>query len=119
MSSIITSVKDLIASVFEVIFSVFRAAFNTTSQLIEAVVNSVIGTFKFVLHTIAGTLEAAGGVGKFIASKSLLRETLCYNANMFEGNIVVIALIAGGGYAYLRYQKSQGRPVRAGNKKLN
>jgi phage-related protein len=102
MSSIITSVKDLIASVFEVIFSVFRAAFNTTSQLIEAVVNSVIGTFKFVLHTIAGTLEAAGGVGKFIAS-----------------NIVVIALIAGGGYAYLRYQKSQGRPVRAGNKKLN
>lgn len=121
MSSIITSVKDLINSVFEVIFSVFHAAFDTTSELIAVVVNSVIGTLKLALRTVGGTLEAAGGVGKFIASKLWFLSTiLCLKALMFhEGNIIVIALIAGGAYGYLRYQSRQGRPVKVGNKKLN
>jgi hypothetical protein len=38
---------------------------------------------------------------------------------MTEGNIVVIAIIAGGAYGFLRYQSRQGRPVRVGDKKLN
>ncbi|KAJ5176128.1 uncharacterized protein N7482_002005 [Penicillium canariense] len=102
MSSIITAVKDLISSMFEVVFSVFRVAFDTASGLVTAAVNFFIGTLKMALHTAANTLKAAGGVGKFIAS-----------------NIVVIALIAGGIYAYLQYQGRQGRPAKVGNKKLN
>jgi phage-related protein len=69
MSSIITSVKDLISSIFEVIFSVFHTAFDTTYGLIAAIVNSFIGTLRLALRTAGSTLEAAGGVGKFIASK--------------------------------------------------
>ncbi|CEJ62327.1 hypothetical protein PMG11_10829 [Penicillium brasilianum] len=102
MSSIVTSIKDLIASVFEVVFSVFNGAINLVTGLITGLVNSVIGIVKMALHTVGSTLEAAGGVGKFIAS-----------------NIVIIALIAAGAYGYLQYQSRQGRPVRAGNKKLN
>lgn len=69
MSSIVTSIKDLVASVFEVIFSVFNGAINLVTGLITGLVNSVIGIVKMALHTVGSTLEAAGGVGKFIASK--------------------------------------------------
>lgn len=70
MSSIITSLKDLIGSVFEVIFSVFHGAFDAVSGLLTAVVHFFVGTFKMVLHAAGNTLEAAGGIGKFIASKT-------------------------------------------------
>ncbi|KAJ5369771.1 uncharacterized protein N7496_005863 [Penicillium cataractarum] len=102
MSSIITSLKDLVASMFEVIFSVFNGAIDMVSGLIMGLVNSVIGIVKMALHTVGNFLEAAGGVGKFVAS-----------------NIVIIALIAGGVYGYLQYQARRGRPVKVGHKKLN
>ncbi|EPS31727.1 hypothetical protein POX_d06080 [Penicillium oxalicum] len=102
MSSIIGSVKDLIASVFEVIFSVFRGAFDLFSDLITALVHTITGFFQMVLSTIGNVFEAAGGVGKFVAS-----------------NIVVIALIAAGIFGYLQYQARQGRTVKVGDKKLN
>lgn len=70
MSSIITSIKDLITSVFEVIFSVFNGAIDMVSGLIMGLVNSVIGIVKMTLHTAGNLLEAAGGVGKFVASES-------------------------------------------------
>lgn len=69
MSSIITSLKDLVTSVFEVIFSVFNGAIDMVSGLIMGLVNSVIGIVKMALHTVGNFLEAAGGVGKFVASK--------------------------------------------------
>lgn len=70
MSSIITSLKDLVTSVFEVIFSVFNTAIDMVSGLVMGLVNSVIGVVKMALHTVGNFLEAAGGVGKFVASKS-------------------------------------------------
>lgn len=69
MSSIITSLKDLFTSVFEVIFSVFNGAIDTVSGLVSGLVNFVIGLIKMALHTVSNLLEAAGGVGKFVASK--------------------------------------------------
>lgn len=70
MSSIITSLKDLFTSVFEVIFSVFNGAIDMVSGLVTGLVNSVIGLVKMALHTVSNLLEAAGGVGKFVASES-------------------------------------------------
>ena len=69
MSSIITSLKDLFTSVFEVIFSVFNGAIDTVSGLVTGLVNSVIGLIRIALHTVSNLLEAAGGVGKFVASE--------------------------------------------------
>ncbi|KAJ6091175.1 hypothetical protein N7467_003144 [Penicillium canescens] len=102
MSSIITSIKDLVTSVFEVIVSVFHTALDVTSGLLTAIVNSFIGTLRMALRAVGNIFETAGGLGKFIAS-----------------NIIVIAIIAGGAYGYLRYQSRQGRPIKVGNKKLN
>ncbi|KAJ5860238.1 uncharacterized protein N7529_007548 [Penicillium soppii] len=102
MSSIITSIKDLIASVFEVIFAVFHTALDTTTGLLKAIVDFFVDTIRLAFSAVGNVLGAAGGVGKFVAS-----------------NIVVIAIIAGGAYGFLRYQSRQGRPVRVGDKKLN
>ncbi|KAJ6128501.1 hypothetical protein N7471_009718 [Penicillium samsonianum] len=102
MTSIITSVKDLIASVFEVIFSVVKNTLDTAYQLLMAFVDFFVGIPKMLEHTVKGSLEAVGGVGTFIAS-----------------NIVVIAIIALGGYGYLAYLRRDGRPVQAGVKKSN
>ena len=76
MSSIISSIKDLIASVFEVIFSVFHAAFDATSGLFKAIIDSFMGILRMVLHTVGNTFEAAGGVTKFIASKFCFLSTI-------------------------------------------
>ncbi|KAJ5202077.1 uncharacterized protein N7498_006740 [Penicillium cinerascens] len=102
MSSLITSLKDLVASIFEVIFSTFKGAFDAVYGILLAFVNFLVGIASMALHTVKGTLEAAGGVGKFIAS-----------------NILVIAVIAIGAYGYLDYQRRQGRSVKVGDKKLN
>lgn len=68
--SVTTSPKDLITSVFEVIFSVFNGAIDMVSGLVTGLVNSVIGLVQMTLHTAGNLLEAAGGVGKFVASES-------------------------------------------------
>jgi phage-related protein len=102
MTSIITSIKDLIASIFEVIFSVVKSTLGTVYDLLMAFVDFFAGIPKMLLHTVKGSLETAGGIGTFITS-----------------NIVVIAIIALGGYGYLAYQRREGRPVHAGTKKLN
>ncbi|KAJ5189663.1 hypothetical protein N7491_008292 [Penicillium cf. griseofulvum] len=102
MTSIITSIKDLITSIFEVIFSVVKNTLGTGYQLLMAFVDFFAGIPKMLLHTVNGSLEAAGGIGTFVTS-----------------NIIVIAMIALGGYGYLVYQRREGRPVHAGTKKLN
>ncbi|KAJ5383447.1 hypothetical protein N7517_001358 [Penicillium concentricum] len=102
MASIITSIKDLITSIFEVIFSVVKSTLDTGYHLLMAFVDFFAGIPKMLQHMVKGSLEAAGGVGTFITS-----------------NIIVIAMIAVGGYGYLAYQRREGRPVQAGTKKLN
>ena len=69
MSSLITSLKDLVASIFEVIFSTFKSAFDAVYGILLAFVNFFVDIARMALHTVKGTLEAAGGVGKFIASE--------------------------------------------------
>ncbi|KAJ5955574.1 hypothetical protein N7501_009853 [Penicillium viridicatum] len=102
MTSIITSIKDLITSIFEVIFSVVKNTLDTGYQLLQAFVDFFADIPKMLEHTVKGSFEAVGGVGTFIAS-----------------NIVVIAMIALGSYGYLVYIRREGRPVQAGTKKLN
>ncbi|KAJ5887556.1 hypothetical protein N7495_007597 [Penicillium taxi] len=102
MSSIIVSIKDLVASIFEVIFSLFHSAFAVVRGVFTTAIDFLTSVLNLVLDTIKGTLEAAGGVGKFVI-----------------GNIFTIAIIGIGAVGYLQYQRSQGRSVKVGDKKLN
>ncbi|KAJ5230116.1 hypothetical protein N7489_010824 [Penicillium chrysogenum] len=102
MTSIITSIKDLLTSIFEVIFSVVKSTLDTGYQLLLAFADFFAGIPKMLQHLVKGSLEATGGVGAFIAS-----------------NIVVIALIALGSYGYLVYLRREGRPVQVTTKKSN
>ncbi|KAB8078498.1 hypothetical protein BDV29DRAFT_166083, partial [Aspergillus leporis] len=101
MLSVITSFNDPITSVFGVIFSVFTSVIDMLYGLLVAFINFFAGIPRMVLHMVKGISEALGGLGEFIA-----------------GNIIVIAIIAGGAYGYLEYQRRQGYPVKVGNKKL-
>ncbi|KAJ5549867.1 hypothetical protein N7535_002190 [Penicillium sp. DV-2018c] len=101
MASIITSIKDLITSVFEVVFSVFKSAIDTVSSLLYAFFDFFAGIPIMIGHMVKGSLEAAGGVGSFIA-----------------GNIVVISLIALGSFGYLAYLRRDGHSANIASKKL-
>lgn len=72
MTSIITSIKDLITSIFEVIFSVVKNTLDTGYQLLQAFVDFFADIPKMLEHTVKGSLEAVGGVGTFIASEFLM-----------------------------------------------
>ncbi|KAJ5466968.1 hypothetical protein N7475_004720 [Penicillium sp. IBT 31633x] len=102
MTSIITSIKDLVTSLFEVVFSVFKSALDTVYHVLLAFVKFFGGIPKMLQHMVQGTLEATGGVAKFITS-----------------NIIIISLIALGSYGYMVYLRRNGRSAQVGNKKLN
>jgi hypothetical protein len=38
---------------------------------------------------------------------------------MTTGNVLMLAVLAAAVFGFLQYQRSQGRPVQVGNKKLN
>lgn len=118
MSSILASLHDLFTSLVELIFSVFHSAFNTVSGLLTGVVEFLVGSVQMVLHTAAETLKAVGGLGNLIASELFFIGCVYHRVNGI-GNIVLIALVAGGIYGYSKYQGRRGRPVTVGNKKLN
>lgn len=72
MTSIITSIKDLLTSIFEVIFSVVKSTLDTGYQLLLAFADFFAGIPKMLQHLLKGSLEATGGVGAFVASKFLM-----------------------------------------------
>jgi phage-related protein len=70
MTSVITSIKDLIASIFEVIFSTIKAAFDAVFSIFHALFATVASVFVTLLNTAKDAVGAVGGVGKFVASKN-------------------------------------------------
>ncbi|KAB8075072.1 hypothetical protein BDV29DRAFT_172446, partial [Aspergillus leporis] len=101
MTSVIASFRDLATSVFEVIFSLFKTAFDSVYKLLLNFMSFFVDIFKTAFHTLKSIFDAAGGLVGFLAS-----------------NIIVIALIAASGYGYVKYQRSQGRTVQVGDKRL-
>lgn len=69
MSSIIVSIKDLVTSIFEVVFSLFHSAFSLVRGVFTTAIDFATSVLNLVLDTVKGTLEAAGGVGKFVIGR--------------------------------------------------
>jgi len=65
-------------------------------------VHTFTGLISMVLDFGKGLIDLAGGVVQFIF-----------------GNILILGVIAAAGIGFLQYQRSQGRTVKVGDKKLN
>ncbi|KAF2732842.1 hypothetical protein EJ04DRAFT_578035 [Polyplosphaeria fusca] len=102
MSSIISSLSDLVQSVFEVIWSFITTAGHLVQRTLgfglhicEVAVNVVIEFFK-------GLVDLAGGIVEFVV-----------------GNLLILGVLAAAFVGFLQYQKKQGNTVKIGDKKLN
>ncbi|KAF2197617.1 hypothetical protein GQ43DRAFT_444108 [Delitschia confertaspora ATCC 74209] len=102
MSSIIASIKDLITSLFEVVFSIFGIAANLVQNGISLVASTFAGLINMVIDMFKGVINAAGGIVSFTAS-----------------NFLILGVIAAAFFGFLQFQRSQGRTVKVGDKKLN
>jgi len=102
MSSIVSSLADLVKSVVEVIY----AFFETAGHLVLQTVNFVFSLFQNIINVFLefgkGLVDLAGGIVGFVL-----------------GNIAILAVLAVATFGFLQYQRKQGNTVQVGNKKLN
>jgi len=102
MASFVNAIGDFFKAIFELFAAFFSTLFHLVQTLLNAVGNFFAGIVHLVASTVKGTAEVAGETGKFLI-----------------GNALIIIVIAAGVVGFLRYQKSQGKPVVVGGKKLN
>lgn len=118
--------EDLFKSFYELIASIFSTFYHILQAFLNAIINFFTGIVNLTADVFSGVVDVVGGVGKFVLGKfpadcrgavsdiaPLHRLEL--TTIMSAGNIVIIGIIVGGGYAYTRYT-AHGRQVAAGKK---
>lgn len=102
MSSIISSLSDLAQSVFEVIWSFITTAGDLVQSTFHFALKFFSECIELILNFFKGLVDLAGGIASFIV-----------------GNILMLGVLAAAFFGFLQYQRSQGKTVQVGNKKLN
>ncbi|KAF9729604.1 hypothetical protein PMIN06_012802 [Paraphaeosphaeria minitans] len=102
MSSIIHSLGDLAKSLIEVVWSLFTTAGDLAQKTVEFVLRFFTGAINLVIEFFRGLVDLAGGIVQFLL-----------------GNIAMLVILGLAFFGFLQYQRSQGRSVQVGNKKLN
>ncbi|KAH9878052.1 hypothetical protein J1614_003269 [Plenodomus biglobosus] len=102
MSSIIKAVTDIFASVVELIWSFFTTAGTLVQKTAEFALKFVTEILDLVVNFFRGLVDLAGGLVSFLL-----------------GNVLMLGVVAAAVFGFLQYQRSQGRTVQVGNKKLN
>ncbi|OAL02029.1 hypothetical protein IQ06DRAFT_346629 [Phaeosphaeriaceae sp. SRC1lsM3a] len=102
MSSIINAVSDVAASVVELIWSFFTTALHLVENTAQFAAKFATEIIELVINFFKGLVDLAGGIVSFLV-----------------GNVIMLAVLAAAAFGFLQYQRSQGRPVQVGNKKLN
>lgn len=128
--SLTKAIQDLFNSFYELIASIFSAFYHVLQTVLNAIIGFFTGVVNLITDVFAGAVDVVGGVGKFVLSQfrsvaggggfsapriPLMRALADTNRDCATGNIVIISIIAGGGYAYTRYT-AHGRQVAAGKK---
>jgi phage-related protein len=123
MSSIIKAVSDLVSSLVELVWSFFTTAgalVQNTASFAAKFANEII---QLVISFFQGLVDLAGGIVSFALGKSSHTRNAVgteVNANVcVVGNVLMLAVLAAAVFGFLQYQRSQGRSVQVGNKKLN
>ena len=114
--AITTAIEDLFKSFYELIATVFSTFYHVLQTFLNAIISFFTGIVNMVADIFSGAVDIVGGVGKFLLGKDFFHhQRLVATPLTITGNIVIIGVIAAGGYAYLRYT-AQGRQVAAGKK---
>lgn len=115
--SIGTAIGDLIHSVYELFSSILSGIYNTFHAIFAAFFGLFNGLFVLIGDVFKGAFDVVGGVGKFLISKYIDARSAGQPHLTRPGNIVIVAIVAAAGFAYVRYQQQQGRPVGAAPQK--
>jgi hypothetical protein len=113
--SLVKGFEDFFMSIYELLASVIGTIAAVFSTIISAILSFFTGIFNMVGDIFNGVVNVVGGVGRFVLGERplTLRIPFCAGLRTDDclgaGNIVVLLVIAAGGYIYM--QKQQGRPV--------
>ncbi|CAI9626645.1 hypothetical protein GT037_006004 [Alternaria burnsii] len=102
MSSIVNALSDLFKSLVELVWSFFTTAGALVQKTAQFALNFATEIIDLVVNFFRGLVDLAGGIVSFIL-----------------GNVLMLGVVAAAVFGFLRYQRSQGRQVTVGNKKLN
>jgi phage-related minor tail protein len=102
MSSIIHSLSDVVTSLVELVWSFFTTAGDLVKHTMNFAFKFASEVVDLVVNFFKGLVDLAGGIAGFVL-----------------GNVLMLGVLAAGIFAFLQYQRSQGKTVQVGNKKLN
>lgn len=128
MPSLIDSITSFVGSIFNAIISVFTGALAIVQSFFNAILLAFSTFFNAIGASVRELASTFEGLTKFILSKSyhfpvikMRTEALEYQSinTLNLGNIVVLGALAAAFVGYTVYTARQGRPVTAGNKKIN
>ncbi len=145
--AVTNAISDLFASVYELFASLLGAIYTIIHSFVAGIASLFVGFINFFADISKGVVDVVGGVGKFVAGmlfsdfplfiscqgntrngfsrcgNQVIEDMTEMLTHLETGNFVVLALIAGGVFAYFRFtaqgqmQAQQGRSVAA--KKTN
>ncbi|RMZ67608.1 hypothetical protein GMOD_00001558 [Pyrenophora seminiperda CCB06] len=102
MPSIPHALSDLLTSLLEVISSFFTTAASLIQSTLHFFLRFVTGIFNVFVDFVRGLVDLAGGLVSFLV-----------------GNVIMLGVVAALVFGFLQYQRSQGRQVTVGGKKVN
>lgn len=120
MSSIVSSLSDLVKSLVEVVWSLFTTAGELVEKTIQFVLHLFTGAINLVVEFGKGLVDLFGGIVSFVLGKSgCTTDAGRVDADRMAGNIAILAVLGVAFFGFLQYQRKQGNTVQVGNKKLN
>jgi hypothetical protein len=118
MSSIITALSDLVSSLIELVWSFFTTAFSLVESTAQFAARFASEILQLVINFFTGLVDLAGGIVNFFLGRPHA-QPLDWRRLTTTGNLAMLAVLAAAFFGFLQYQRSQGRAVQVGNKKLN
>ena len=119
MSSIINAMSDLVSSLVELVWSFFTTAGHLVQNTVQFAAKFASEIVELVINFFKGLVDLAGGIVSFLVGELQKLPEALYVSNASTGNVLMLAVLAAAFFGFLQYQRSQGRSVQVGNKKLN
>jgi hypothetical protein len=124
MSSIVHALSDLVKSMLELVWSFFTTAGDLVQKTAQFALKFATEIIDLFVSFFRGLVDLAGGIVSFVLGKSQQQRARILHAcatvaDNITGNVLMLGVVAAAVFGFLQYQRSQGRQVTVGNKKLN